>query len=130
MVDQDTFTKVYIRTMHAFRDLSKTGLRFLLYVFHKMPQDRDYILFDMKEAKEITGYKSEKSIFTGLGELIECEFLARSNKPYLYYINPTIAFNGSRLTLIDHYEIEVDKGDPKISISRNARKLIESNFEI
>jgi hypothetical protein len=56
-----------------------------------------------------TGYKSKKTIFTGLSELLENKFIARGNHPYKYFINPTIFFNGDRITFLKQYEIEGGK---------------------
>jgi hypothetical protein len=37
---------------------------------------------------------------------MENKFIARGPNPYKYYINPTIFFNGDRLTFIEQYELE------------------------
>lgn len=40
---------------------------------------------------------------SGLAELLEAGILARSQEPSLYFINPTIMFNGNRLTFAKSY---------------------------
>lgn len=127
-IDKTKFAKLYISEMSSFMDLTKTGLRVLFYVLAKMPQDRDFILFDIEEAMKITGYKTEKSVFTGIGELLECRFLARSNKTYLYYINPQIAFNGNRMTLVRDYTIT--NPTDRIDLSKEARAIIEEDTKL
>lgn len=46
---------------------------------------------------EMTGYKSTRSVWEGLAELLDKGFIARSRKTHIYYINPEMAFNGDRL---------------------------------
>ena len=59
-----------------------------------------------------TNYKSKNSILSGLSELLENRFIARGSNPYKYYLNPTIFFNGDRLTLVKHFEVDEKKSLP------------------
>ena len=124
-VDKAQFAKIFVSSTSTFMDLSKTGIKVLMYIISILPQDRDYILFDLEEAMKATKYKSEKSIITGLGELLSCGFLARSNNHYKYFINPVIAFNGNRLTLINDYRIKQEA--QVMNLTEESKKMLNSN---
>jgi len=102
-VDEDQFVKVFVRELRALWDLSKPAMRVLTHIMSCMKANQDEIIFDIEECMEYTRYKSERSIFYGLAELIENGIIARSTKTYRYYINPMIVFNGDRVTFARTY---------------------------
>lgn len=102
-IDDDQFTKVYAANLQAFFDLSKTGMRVLAYVFTCMRVSKDTILFDMEDAMNYCGYKSHRSVYAGLTELLKADIIARGKNENLYFINPMIIFNGNRINFIKQY---------------------------
>jgi len=108
VVDTTQFAKIYLSSVPAFFNLSKSGIRLFGYVLKVVKPNSDHFYFELDECMEITGYKSDKSVWKGISELLEFKFIARSKKSYKYYINPTIFFNGDRkkLTFVHQYEIE------------------------
>lgn len=105
-VDKAKFMKVFMTGLSNWFDLSKAGIKVFAYVANQINPNRDTFDLDFDECKSFTGYKSDKMIFSGLAELMENKFIARGPNPYKYYINPTIFFNGDRLTFIEQYEVE------------------------
>jgi len=107
-VDKASFTKVFKKGWLGLFDLSKAAIKVFSYITIASKPNKDTVFFDAKECKEHTGYKTHQPINTGLAELIEKDFIARTDKSYLYYINPTMFFNGSRAKLIHAYEFTDD----------------------
>ena len=105
-VDKARFTKIYLSSLGSLTNLSKTGLKVLKYTIESLMPNKDFILFDMDDAKKSTGYKSDRSIFNGIAELLEADIIARGKNHYIYYINPTMIFNGDRLTLMADYVVD------------------------
>jgi len=108
-VDKTSFTKVFKKGWLGLFDLSKAAIKVFSYITIASKPNKDRVFFDMKECKEHTNYKTHQPINTALAELIEKGFIARTDKSYLYYINPTMFFNGNRAKLIQAYEF--DGGD-------------------
>jgi len=120
-VDRASFTKVFKRGWLGMFDLSKAAIKVFSYITIASKPNKDRVFFDMKECKEHTGYKTHQPINTGLAELIEKEFIARTDKSYLYYVNPTMFFNGSRAKLVTMYQFD----DSPKKIEPNKSGLIE-----
>jgi len=103
VVDESQFIKVFTRELRALWDLSKVASRVLAYVMTCMRMGEDGIYFNMRKCMEYTGYKSERSIINGISELIEHKVLARSTSINIYFINPSIIFNGNRVVFARSY---------------------------
>jgi len=116
-VDKEQFTKIFNKGLAAMWGLSSSGIKLFTFIASIVKPNQDFIYFEISQAKEFTGYKTDKSIMQGLGELLAGSFIARSDVHYKYYINPTFFFNGNRLTLVSHYEI-----DPKLDLSEDEKK--------
>ena len=110
-LDKAQFRKVYVNNIASWFDLSKTGLRVFGFILSIIKPNHDSFDFDFDDCMEYTKYKSKNSVLSGLSELLENRFIARGSNPYKYYLNPTIFFNGNRLTLVKHFE--VDPNEPK-----------------
>ncbi len=105
-VDKAKFMKVFMTGLSNWFDLSKAGIKVFAYVANQVSPNRDTFDVDFDECKAFTGYKGTSTILSALAELMDNKFIARGPNPYKYYINPTIFFNGDRLTFIEQYEVE------------------------
>jgi hypothetical protein len=106
-VDKAQFMKVYYEAFRNLYDLSKSALRtfgFIAEIVKDTP-NKDTFMIDFDLCGTTTGY-SRKTINSALAELIGNKFIARGPNPYIYYLNPTVFFNGDRLTLLESYELE------------------------
>lgn len=108
-VDEDEFVKIYTRNIRAIFDLKPTAQRVLQYLIVQLQKtpNADAIYLAWVGAEE---YFSEHDIKTSrasfhraLSELIQKGFLAESTKPNMFWFNPNLFFNGSRLTFIHEY---------------------------
>lgn len=105
-VDREQFTKIYRKGLMAMYDLSKAGIRVFSYIASMAKPNRDTVIFDIDDCKEFTGYKTHPPINTGLSELVESGFIARTKKHYMYFINPTMFFNGNRYVFMKAYQLD------------------------
>lgn len=111
-VDEEKFTKIYLSQFSSFFDLKPQAIKVFGYIMNNLFKDKDYFYFDREECAEYTGYKSEKSIYIGLANLIENEIIARGKNDTTYYINPMVFFNGDRITFAKTY-VKKQKELPK-----------------
>jgi len=100
-VDKAQFAKVYISNLASFFGLSKAGIKIFGFVLSITKINKDYVDFDYSACMEFTGYKSKKAILTGLAELLENGFIARGKHTYHFFINPTIFWNGDRISFFN-----------------------------
>jgi len=124
-VDSEQFTKIFQKGLGAMWGLSSSGIKVFTYIAQLIKPNQDFVYFEIDDAKRFTEYKTKKSIMQGLGELLAGSFIARTKVHYKYYINPTFFFNGNRLTLINHYEID-PKLDKELIDSRKALQTGET----
>jgi len=102
-VDKNSFIKIYVKNISQFFDLPSSAMKVLWYIFSITRIGIDTIYFDMTACKEFTKYSSKATITNALAQLIEHKFIARSTSVNLYFINPTIFFNGNRISFINSY---------------------------
>lgn len=126
-VDQEEFVKVYLTQLKLLFDLNKNAQKVVAYIMSILPPNKDRIYFDIEECKAFTNYRSVSTILDGMSELIEKEVIARSDKHYIYYTNPTIFFNGNRLTLLFEYRKKESKKTK--TINKNQLALLGDSDE-
>lgn len=108
-LDEQQFTKIYLSGFSAFHNLKNQGIRVFGYIMTKLTPKQDMFIFLKDECLEHTGYKSDKSIFIGLGSLVENNIIARGPADNLYFINPMVIFNGDRVSFTKTY-VKKQKG--------------------
>jgi intergrase/recombinase len=102
-VEEAQFAKLYLAQLSAFWDLSKPALRVFSYILTTLEPKKDQFFFDLDSCLEYTKYSQRNHILTGLSGLIEAGIIARSNKHYIYFINPLVVFNGDRVSFTKTY---------------------------
>lgn len=106
VVDKAQFSKVFIESLPQFFGLSKSGIKMFSYVMSIVKPNQDSFYINYDDCMSFTGYKSQKTIITGMAELLENKFIARGQNPYHFYINPTIFFNGDRITFVKQFQLK------------------------
>lgn len=111
--DNQTFLKLYTTHLKAFFELSQTAFRLLQYVLHITQEtaiNKDKIYLNLQQAQEFFELNNSKisrsSYFNAMKELVEKLFLAETIDPNLYFINPTLFFNGDRIEFITQFNID------------------------
>ena len=107
--DKAEFRKIYMSSLEAFFDLSKAAMKIFTFIMSTVEKNNDQFIFSLERCKNFTGYSSKKAINTGLSELLENKFIARGENPYIFYINPTIFFNGDRITFLKQLDFKEKK---------------------
>jgi hypothetical protein len=133
-VDNEKFVKLFTDKISDWLALTKNAQRMLCYFIGEMRNGNDKVTLYLDKVKELTGYKSNGPIYSGIAELIELKIVARSNYTNTYYINPYYMFNGDRLVFMESIEkMDItpvtDQGDQKI-LQRNAVLELPVNKEM
>lgn len=101
-LDKDQFVKIFHSHLQAIFDLSKATLKVFGYIA-SVTEFGDKIIFDIEDCKKHTGYSSNNVIYKALTELLKADIIARTEKAYLYYINPQVFYKGDRIVLVTEY---------------------------
>lgn len=114
-VDKTKFVKTFANYMAFTFDLTAAGNKALRVVMWVVSQERhgkdlfvldQYTLRDFLESHSITTPFSLPTFRRGLGELVNCQIIAKAEKRANYYINPDVMFNGDRLAITTILEPE------------------------
>lgn len=107
-VDKERFVKVFKGQLRFLFDLNKTALKVVGYLMEALPINKDTVLFDLKDCLAYTGFQNKKSVYDGLAELLRKEILAKSDKINVFFVNPSITFNGNRMVVVNEYKRKHD----------------------
>jgi hypothetical protein len=121
-VDEEKFAKVYLSQFATFWELSRAAIRVFGYILTVLRPKQDSFIFKMDDCLEHTKYKHKKDVLSGLGNLIECNIIARSNYDWEYFINPLVVFNGDRVAFTKMY---VKKKKDKEKADQNQLDLFQ-----
>lgn len=102
-VDKEEFIKIYRNKIQFFFGLSVSAIKLFGYIVENVGINSDIIILNIKDVMKYTGYKTRNTIYKSVIELLSNEILAKTCKSGVFYINPTIFFNGNRLVLIKEY---------------------------
>lgn len=119
-VDEDRFVKLFTQNLRVFFDLSSASQKVLQCVLHTLQEspNRDGIFlpwFAVEDYGKIHDMKVSRATFhRALREMLEKGFLAESEHPSFYWINPHLFFNGNRMTFITEYVKLTKTGNGKV----------------
>ena len=118
-VDKQQFVKVFVNEVSFMLSLSISGTKVLSYVISILKQDSAEVYIYIPALLEYCGYKVKNQAYNGLAELIGNEIIAMSDKPNIWYINPSVIFNGDRIAFIKEYNLKKDiSGNDKLVIEK------------
>lgn len=95
--------KIYRQYIDIFKRISIRGFSVFSYILEKIRPERDRFYFLIGECMQYTGYKSKKTIYAGLTELLCAGIIARGYVDTVYFINPLILFKGNRSMYLNEY---------------------------
>lgn len=108
VVDDSQFVKVFADGISGIYDLNSAGSKVFRYLFDEVQKhpniDRIYLYF--MDAQEEPWKISKPVFFRGMGELLDKGFIARSANPNMYYLNPSMIWNGDRFRFVQEYRRE------------------------
>jgi hypothetical protein len=105
-VDPDRFVKLFLDGIKQAAGLSKTGLSVFEVVYLQMRANpgSDEIKLNQYVAKDHG--MSDRTYQRGVRELLEKEFLYRSQSDGLFFVNIRFMFNGDRLAFVKSYHLK------------------------
>lgn len=108
-VDKEEFVKIYKKNIQDMFNLSMQGFKIFGYFLSATQISKDIVAFSYKKCMEYTNYKSKNSVNVGLTDLMNNKFIAKSEVPNMYFLNPSFFFNGDRIVLVKEYIKEGSK---------------------
>jgi len=129
-IDEEEFVKIYVSQLKDLFSLKTNAMKVLSYIMSILKPNRDVIEFDLDECKKYTRYSSATAIYGGLGILLESKIIARSNKYYKYFINPTYFFNGNRLLIVSGYRKKTKSDKDDNLINEQNENILPAKTEI
>ncbi len=106
LVDDAKFVKIFQDGIAGIYELTNAGKRVfrLLLEIVQENQGRDTIYMHHTDTERSEIHKMSKvTYFRGLGELVDKEFLASSDRTGMYFLNPLMLWNGDRFRFIKEY---------------------------
>lgn len=102
ILDRRQYAKVYIDFIEIVinEGLSYPGLKLLFFIMKRLQKGKDTVSFSIRSARQQTGYKSDKSVYEGLVDLLRLGVIARvEGSGEAYFVNPEYVFRGNRNNL-------------------------------
>ena len=98
VIDSLPFVKVYYE-MLAFmmRSNCQPTIKLALYIMNDLEYKDSYVYLRCVEVCKDLGWNSRATFYKALKGLIEANVIAKSEIANLYYVNPNMVFNGSRI---------------------------------
>ena len=103
VVDSERFAKIYIDGVAKTFGLTKTAQRVFQIILKVCEKDTDSLWLNFMLASKMDDGLQERTYHRGLLELLNVGFLAYSDVPNKFWINPHLFFNGDRVKFITEY---------------------------
>jgi hypothetical protein len=136
VVDKSQFLMMYMGMQSAFWQLTARSQKVLRIIFYQAQHNaigKDEIHLSWEAAEEIfvqEGIKiSRATYFRGVAELVEKRVIAESTRPSIFFLNPTLLFNGNRATFIQQI-ITDDPDVVKEAQEITAKRALEAHREL
>jgi len=102
--DRTPFVKLFAEGFLTLSKLTSPGLRVLEILLAEVQKNKEADLAYLSHtALDQSTHKIDKNSFSrGVNNLIEHQFIARSTKPNLFFINPAKIWNGDRLYFLQN----------------------------
>ena len=111
-IDKDKFIKIYTKNMKVIFELKPSTQKVLMAILDSLQKSpgTDVIYLNWFQVEDYSQTHnlniSERSFYNAMSDLLEKEFVAESDKPNMYWINPNLFFNGDRMTFIREYRMK------------------------
>lgn len=111
IVDAERFAKVYLEGLSKTFGLSKSSQRVFQSILKLCGKDTDSIWLNFMTVSKADPDIPESTFYRGLKELLKHGFIAYSDIPNKFWINPHLFFNGDRVKFITEYVKAVGSED-------------------
>jgi hypothetical protein len=103
IVDSERFAKIYLDGLAKTFGMTKTAQRVFQSILRLCEKDTDSIWLNFMLVNKHDPDMPESTFYRGLKELVKYEFIAHSDVPNKFWINPHLFFNGDRVKFITEY---------------------------
>lgn len=98
VIDSLPFVKVYYDMISfMMRSNCQVTIKLSLYIMNDLEYKDSYVYLRCTEVCKDLGWNSRSTFYKALKGLIEANVIAKSEIANLYYVNPNMVFNGSRI---------------------------------
>lgn len=109
-LDDAQFVKVFADGIKGMYGLSSAGAKVFRFLFDQVQAnpntDRIYLYF--MDAVEEPWSISKPQFYRGLAELLEKHFVARATNPNMFFLNPSMIWNGDRFRFVQEFRRKRD----------------------
>ena len=99
-VDKKPYMKVFKDFYKNKKYLTREACTTLDYIMSILKPHEDFIFLPVTETMEALGFKSKMSLYNGINNLIEYEYISKATISTKYWINVDMFFNGDRKRLL------------------------------
>lgn len=107
-VDKQEYYKIFYGAIKTFFQLSKGTMALFEYIMTSITYSHDRICILHGDVKEKIGM-SRSVCYRSVLQLLESGIIAKADREGCYFINPTIAFKGDRITLVKQYYMSKER---------------------
>lgn len=128
-VDSTRFVKLFLDGIKQAAGLSKTGIQVfeLVYLQMRANPGEDEIKLNQYIAKDHG--MGDRTYQRGVRELLEKEFLYRSQSDGVFFVNIRFMFNGDRLAFVKAYHLKGSTRQQELSFTQPPALLAPSHVE-
>lgn len=111
IADTRTFIKVYQQSALTLKDMTNAALKLYCYILFHIKPNKDCIRITYKGCATFCAFGNKMSYYNGLEQLLEQQFIYKSEEVNEFWINVNLIFNGNRLNLVKEDDIKYGKSD-------------------
>lgn len=98
-MDRSEFVKFFTKQLSLLIEIDPSEIKVFLYLCKNLSKDTGKARFNMDDVRELTGY-TKPTIYRALSKLCQRQFIAKTMTSKNYWVNSSIAFNGSRMSIL------------------------------
>lgn len=138
VVDADRFVKVFVEHLTGFYDLTPASLRLLTVLLTVLSETRhmntDKVTLTeaiMAKTMQQHGQRpiSSASYYRAINELIAAGFIAPTDTPPLFFLNPAVLFNGDRIRFVTELRREKSARRQQLEAEGTVKTQFEQDIE-
>lgn len=124
--DNASFSKLFKGNYEVLKQLSTAGYNFFFYMVEFLLERNHYFIYvDVDKVAAEMGYKTRKSVYDALIELLNYDILRKRTGEGFFWVNPNVVFRGDRTWVLNNNIEGFD--NLKKSALKNKPKNLQSN---
>lgn len=100
--DNASFAKLFKGNYSVLKMLSSVGFNFFFYMVEFLLTSNHYFIYvDVDKVAKEMGYKTRKSVYDALIELLNYDILRKKTGEGFFWVNPNVVFRGDRTYVLN-----------------------------